>query len=52
MTLDIKYSGSTFSGVLFFGDKLYIINLGDSRTILVRQGNDNTKFVDDDFAIK
>lgn len=52
MTLDIKYSGSTFTGVLFFGDKLYVINLGDSRTILVRQGSDNTKFVQDDFAIK
>ena len=36
LTIDIKYSGSTLTGVLLFGEKLYVFNLGDSRTILVR----------------
>lgn len=36
LVIDIKYSGSTLTGVLFIGEKLYIMNLGDSRTILVK----------------
>jgi len=38
MAEDIRYSGSTITCVLMFGKRLYIANLGDSRTILIREG--------------
>ena len=36
MIEDARYSGSTCTSVLMYGNKLYIANIGDSRTILVR----------------
>ena len=41
MIEDTRCSGSTFSGVVLFGNQLYPINLGDSRTMLImRRGLD------------
>lgn len=34
---DVRFSGSTCIGVLTFGNKLYIANVGDSRAILVSE---------------
>ena len=52
MAEDIRYTGSTCTCVLIFGNKIYVANLGDSRTILVKTGNqknvdytDNCDFV-------
>lgn len=36
MIEDARYSGTTCTSVLMFGNKLYVANIGDSRTILVR----------------
>jgi serine/threonine protein phosphatase PrpC len=36
--LDVRFSGSTCVSVLTFGRKIYVANVGDSRSILVRQG--------------
>lgn len=41
---DVKFSGSTCTSVFVIGKKVYCANVGDSRTILVRVPDLNTKF--------
>lgn len=52
MADDIRYSGSTCSAVLIFGRKIYAVNLGDSRVLLVKKGNDHSKELEKDGAFK
>lgn len=49
---DIRFSGSTCSSLLLFGRKIYSANLGDSRALLVKKGNDRSKKEEDDFDFK
>ena len=37
---DVRFSGSTCVGVLTYGRKLFIANVGDSRAILVKFQNE------------
>jgi len=48
MPEDIRYSGSTCSCVVVFGKRLYVANLGDSRAILVKKGNDTSLPIEED----
>jgi serine/threonine protein phosphatase PrpC len=38
--------------VLLFGRKMYVANLGDSRVLMIKKGNDRTKKEEDDFDFK
>lgn len=37
MVSDVRFSGSTCTSILTYGRKVYCANVGDSRTILIRQ---------------
>ena len=37
MVADVRFSGSTCTSVITYGRKVYCANVGDSRTILIRQ---------------
>ena len=39
MVSDVRFSGSTCTSIITYGRKLYIANVGDSRTILIRANN-------------
>jgi serine/threonine protein phosphatase PrpC len=41
--VDVRYSGSTCVSVLTFGTKLFIANVGDSRAILIKKNDENSK---------
>lgn len=49
---DVRYSGSTCASVLIFGRKMYVANLGDSRVLMVRKGNDHSKREAEDSGYK
>lgn len=36
MVSDVRFSGSTCTSILTYGKKVYIANVGDSRTILIK----------------
>ena len=38
--IDLKYSGSTIHCIMIIKRMLYILNLGDSRSVLYREHND------------
>ena len=40
MGTDVRFSGSTCVSMLTYGKQLYIANVGDSRAILIRSGDD------------
>ena len=46
MIEDARYSGTTCTSVLMFGNKLYVSNIGDSRIILVRQTKADADSID------
>ena len=46
MIEDARYSGTTCTSVLMFGNKLYVSNIGDSRIILVRQTKADVDSID------
>ena len=37
MVSDVRFSGSTCTSILTYGKRVYIANVGDSRTILIKQ---------------
>jgi len=37
MVSDVRFSGSTCTSIITYGRKVYCANVGDSRTILIRQ---------------
>mmetsp|Transcript_11778 Transcript_11778/g.8208 ORF Transcript_11778/g.8208 Transcript_11778/m.8208 type:complete len:80 (-) Transcript_11778:403-642(-) len=41
MFSDVRFSGSTCTSVLTYGRKLYIANVGDSRSTIVRRFGDS-----------
>lgn len=49
---DVRYSGSTCASVLIIGRKMYVANIGDSRVLLVKKGNDHSKKESEDAAYK
>ena len=45
MVSDVRFSGSTCTSIITYGRKVYCANVGDSRTILIRQApNGDGKF--------
>ena len=52
MAEDIRYSGCTCTIILLFGQKMYVANLGDSRSILVRQGTNSCLPLEEDYTVK
>jgi len=36
MVTDVRFSGSTCTSLVTFGRKVYVANVGDSRTILIK----------------
>lgn len=43
MVSDVRFSGSTCTSLMTYGRKLYVANVGDSRSIIIRQkpGNES-----------
>jgi serine/threonine protein phosphatase PrpC len=42
--IDVRFSGSTCVSVITYGNKIYVANVGDSRAILIRKGQDDDLF--------
>jgi len=43
MVSDVRFSGSTCTSIITYGRKVYCANVGDSRTVLIRQAPNNSE---------
>ena len=42
--IDVRFSGSTCVSIITYGNKIYVANVGDSRAILIRKGQEDDLF--------